>query len=96
VTTVNCNDVLEQLSDFLDEDQRADLCRKIEEHLSQCHGCRFQVDTVKKTITLYQADRQADRTIELPVTVSRSLQAKLDREYQMVETQRASGSSGSD
>lgn len=89
---MNCNEVLEQLSEFLDEDQRADLCRKIEEHLSQCSDCRFQVDTVKKTIVLYQADRSLD----LPVTVSRSLQAALAREYQTAEAQRASGSADSD
>lgn len=89
---MNCNEVLEQLSDFLDEDQRADLCRKIEEHLSQCRDCRFQVDTVKKTITLYQAGQPS----ELPVTVSRSLQAVLAREYQTVEPRRAPGSTGND
>ena len=84
---MNCNEVLEQLSDFLDEEQRADLCRKIEEHLTQCRDCRYYVDTVKKTIVLYQADRPH----ELPVTVSHSLQAALAREYQTVEARSADG-----
>ena len=75
---MDCNEVLEQLSEFLDEEQRADLCRKIEEHLSQCRDCKFYVDSVKKTIVLYQADRPLD----LPVAVSSQLQAALAHEYQ--------------
>lgn len=76
---MDCNEVLEQLSDFLDVDARAELCRAIEQHLTQCRDCRFYVDSVKKTIVLYQADREVD----VPVTVSAKLQAALAREYQV-------------
>src|SRR5437867_873789 len=54
---VNCDEVLEQLADYLDEDARAELCRAIEAHLSRCRDCRVEVDTVRRTIVLYQADR---------------------------------------
>jgi len=74
---VDCNEVLEQLSEFLDVDARAELCRTIEQHLTQCHDCRYYVDSVRKTIVLYQADREVD----VPVTVSAQLQAALAREY---------------
>ena len=55
---VDCNEVLDQLAEYLDDDARAELCRAIEEHLSQCHGCKIEVDSVRKTIVLYQADRE--------------------------------------
>jgi predicted anti-sigma-YlaC factor YlaD len=74
---VDCNEVLEQLSEFLDESARAELCRAIEQHLSQCRDCRFYVDSVKKTIVLYQSDREVD----VPVTVNSQLKAALAREY---------------
>ncbi|HYM80998.1 MAG TPA: zf-HC2 domain-containing protein [Candidatus Limnocylindria bacterium] len=74
---MNCNEVLEQLGDYLDDDARAELCRTIEEHLHQCHDCQVYVDTVKKTIMLYQSDR----TVQVPVSLSSKLAAAMAREY---------------
>lgn len=74
---VNCNEVLEQLGDYLDEDARAELCREIEDHLHQCHDCQVYVDTVKKTIMLYQSDR----SVQIPVNVGSKLAALMAREY---------------
>ena len=74
---MNCNEVLEQLGDYLDEDSRAELCKAIEAHLHQCHDCQVYVDTVKKTIMLYQSDR----AVEVPIQVGGSLNAALAREY---------------
>lgn len=73
----NCQEVLDQLSEYLDEDARQELCRAIEEHLSACHDCQVYVDTVKKTIVLYHADRD----IETPVRVSDQLRAAMVRCY---------------
>jgi predicted anti-sigma-YlaC factor YlaD len=57
---VNCQELLEQLGDYLDEEARQDLCREIEEHLERCHDCRLVVDQTRKTIVLYQADQQVE------------------------------------
>lgn len=76
---MNCNEVLEQLGDYLDEDARAELCRAIEEHLTRCHDCKIYVDSVKKTIVLYQSEN----TIEFPVVANARLQAALAREYRL-------------
>jgi predicted anti-sigma-YlaC factor YlaD len=74
---VNCKEVLDQLSDFVDEEAREELCRAIEEHLARCGGCKVVVDTVKKTIMLYHSDGPA----ETPVRVSAALQSVLAFEY---------------
>ncbi len=74
---MDCSEVLDQLADYLDADAREDLCRAIEEHLSHCHGCRVEVDSVRRTIVLYQADRE----VELPSTVMNRLEAALAAEY---------------
>ena len=74
---MDCNEVLEQLAEYLDPDARAELCQVIEAHLKQCKDCQIEVDTVKKTIVLYQADRH----MATPITVSARLQALLTRAY---------------
>ena len=74
---LNCEDVLSQLSDFLDEEAREELCKAIEAHLHACPDCQVEVDTIKKTILLYRAERP----IELPLAVSGRLSAALTRAY---------------
>ena len=78
---MDCTEVLSQLSDYLDPEARAELCRAIEEHLVRCPDCRVEVDSVKKTIVLYQADSH----VEIPVRVSAALQVALAREYRRVQ-----------
>jgi anti-sigma factor RsiW len=74
---VKCKEVLDQLSEYVDDEARADLCREIEEHLARCGGCKVVVDTVRKTILLYHNDG----TAEIPVRVSAALERALAREY---------------
>ena len=74
---MDCSEVLEQLADYLDADARAEMCRAIEEHLKVCEGCRVEVDSVRKTIVLYQADRE----VHVPQPAAASLQSALAREY---------------
>ena len=82
VREVDCNEVLEQLADYLDDDAREELCRAIEAHLSRCRDCRVEVDTVRKTIVLYQVDQE----VPLPPTVSAGLQAALSKEYRKIDS----------
>jgi predicted anti-sigma-YlaC factor YlaD len=70
---------LEQLGEFLDEDARAELCREIQVHLDRCPDCRIYVDTVKKTIVLYQNGASP----EMPVAANARLQTALAREYRL-------------
>jgi predicted anti-sigma-YlaC factor YlaD len=74
---VDCSEVLEQLADYLDADARAEMCRAIEEHLRFCAGCRVEVDSVRKTVVLYQSDRE----VHVPSTALSGLKAALAREY---------------
>ena len=74
---MDCNEVLEQLADYLDDDAREELCRAIESHLSRCRDCRLEVDTVRKTIVLYQMDRE----VAMPPGASSSLESALAKEY---------------
>ena len=73
----DCDSVLEQLSDYLDVEARDELCHAIEEHMSRCQDCRVYVDSVKKTIVLYQNGS----SVEMPMRATAQLTAALAREY---------------
>lgn len=77
---MDCSEVLEQLGDYVDKQTRAELCKAIEEHLAQCRDCRLEVDTVHRTIVLYQAD-EAERDIPIPAGLAARLEAALSRAY---------------
>jgi anti-sigma factor (TIGR02949 family) len=65
----SCQELLGQLSDYVDGELEEALCAELEAHLAGCPNCRVMVDTVRKTITLYS--RQA--TTKLPADVEARL-----------------------
>jgi anti-sigma factor (TIGR02949 family) len=54
----NCRHLLGSLSDFIDGSLEADLCAEIEHHLAECENCCIVVDSLNKTIYLYQTTSQ--------------------------------------
>lgn len=77
MTGVECNEVFEQLQEYFDEETRTRICAVIEEHLHRCPTCQVYVDTVRKTIVLYQNDRH----VEMPAHLTMQLEAVMAREY---------------
>lgn len=51
-----CRELLGAISDYVDGSLQDELCRELERHLSDCDDCRVVVNTLKKTIDLYQTD----------------------------------------
>lgn len=74
---LDCESVLEQMSEYVDAETRAELREAIQDHLARCQDCQIKVDTVKKTILLYQSGSM----VELPIRANASLSAVLAREY---------------
>ena len=70
----NCKSMLENLSDYIDGDLQAELCKEIEQHISGCENCRIVVDTLKKTVELY---KQTSEPVDLPIEVRQRLYKKL-------------------
>jgi predicted anti-sigma-YlaC factor YlaD len=79
VKEVPCGEVREKLSDYIDQETLDEICREIEAHLAQCDDCRVEVDTVKKTIMLYQKGS----SVEVPIRATAKLSAALAREYRL-------------
>ena len=75
---MECNELIEQLSEYLDPEARAQICREIEEHLSRCRDCSLYVDSVKKTIVIAQSHSAP----AVPVALNDRLQAALMRAYE--------------
>ena len=71
-----CEHLLDQLSDYIDGDAAAAVCAEIERHLAGCADCRAVVDTLRKTVYLYQALPQP----ELPAGARERLLAALSLE----------------
>jgi predicted anti-sigma-YlaC factor YlaD len=49
-----CRQLLGSLSDYIDGDLEQVLCDEIEQHMGECDNCRIVIDTLRKTIELYQ------------------------------------------
>jgi anti-sigma factor (TIGR02949 family) len=50
----NCHELISSLSEYVDGSLQAEICQEIERHLRECHKCRVVVNTLKKTVELYQ------------------------------------------
>jgi predicted anti-sigma-YlaC factor YlaD len=51
---MNCQEILEGLSEYIDEELAEKTCREIESHLKDCYNCRVVVNTLRMTVTMYQ------------------------------------------
>ena len=49
-----CRQLLSSLSEYVDGDLGQELCDEIELHMEDCDNCRIVVDTLQKTVYLYQ------------------------------------------
>ena len=70
-----CNALLGNLSEYIDGELRADLCAQIEEHMKTCENCRVVVNTLQKTVELFE---RCNDPCELPEAIRERLFAKLE------------------
>ncbi|MFM8319556.1 MAG: anti-sigma factor family protein [Chloroflexota bacterium] len=54
----NCRHLLGSLSEYVDGEACAEICAEIEQHLSSCENCRVVVDSLRKTVSLYQSEQE--------------------------------------
>ena len=71
----NCRYLLDSLSDYIDDQLEEELCRELEKHLAGCENCKIVVDTLRKTVYLYQVNTAQP---ELPNEIRQRLYQKLD------------------
>lgn len=74
---MNCENVIHELSDFIDGDLDGALKQELESHLKGCEDCKLVVDQTKKTIELF-CDSEP---VELPGEVRARLHDALRRKF---------------
>lgn len=51
---MECRELLEKLSEYIEGELDPQLCLELEKHMKDCHPCLLFVNSLKKTITLYK------------------------------------------
>jgi anti-sigma factor RsiW len=51
---LTCQEVIDALSAYLDDDLREEVVAEIERHIELCDDCRAEFDTLNMTIKLYR------------------------------------------
>ena len=69
----NCNQVLAELANYLDDHLAAEIRREMEIHLSECLTCRAIYDSTRKTIRIVTESRSFD----LPENISAKIVEKV-------------------
>jgi anti-sigma factor (TIGR02949 family) len=77
VSKLSCQEVLDQLWEYLDDDARAELSARIDEHLGRCKDCSVEVDSLRKTISLYRCEE----AVAVPIQLSDRLLEALGKAY---------------
>ena len=67
---INCQDVLAQLSSYIDGELDSVGCANLEAHLEDCDDCRIVFNTLKKTIELCKKGIQHTT---LPISIKKRL-----------------------
>ena len=74
---LSCQEVLDQLWEYLDDDARSELRTAIDGHLANCSHCQVEVDSIQHTIRLYRAEEK----VSVPVQLSDKLMDALKSAY---------------
>lgn len=56
--TMTCEELIEQLSAYLDDELSEELTQAAREHLATCENCSVVLDTTQKTILLFREQSQ--------------------------------------
>jgi len=51
---IHCKDYLARFSDYIDGELSPAICAQIEEHLKDCTNCTVVLNTLQRTVELYQ------------------------------------------
>ena len=73
--SVNCRQLLDSLSDYVDGSLGDELCAEIDRHMENCADCQIVVDSLRKTIYLYH--KTAPQAV-VPLDVKQRLYHHLD------------------
>ena len=74
---LTCQEVLDQLADYLDEAASSELIQEVDRHLGGCRDCQVEVDCLKQVIMIYREEER----VFLPEPLVDRLQSALEQAY---------------
>ncbi|MBV6430304.1 MAG: hypothetical protein IANPNBLG_00413 [Bryobacteraceae bacterium] len=66
MTKLECKEIFEQLSEYLDRQLPADLCDQIDAHIEACPPCVRFVESLRKTMELCKDLKEEEKPAPLP------------------------------
>jgi anti-sigma factor (TIGR02949 family) len=73
---MKCNELIQYLSDYIDQKLDTELSEEVRQHLATCENCCIALDTTQKTILLYKTAGHE----ELPIGQRSRLFERLEAE----------------
>ena len=73
-----CEDVLAELSAYLDDELAADIRRQIEAHMQHCNTCRAVYDSTKKTLRIVTDSGSFELSEDVSNRISRNIRARIE------------------
>ena len=73
----SCEDVLAELSDYLDDELAASLRKQVEEHMVHCRTCRAVYDSTRKTLQIVTESGAFELSEDVSSRIAKSIRAKI-------------------
>lgn len=73
----SCEDVLAELSNYLDDELSLDLRKQVETHMGHCRTCRAVYDSTRKTLRIVTESGWFELPEDVSLRVSRRIRAKI-------------------
>ena len=77
MTNEQCCEFLTYLNDYVDGTLNDEICKVLEDHICECKNCEIVVNTLKKTVELYQHNEEK---VQLPEDTRKKLFLSLNLE----------------
>ena len=80
MTTLACQDVQAEISNYLDDDLSPDIRRALEHHLGTCRTCQILIDSMRKTLRIVTDSGSFELPLERAAPLVERIMARVRRE----------------
>jgi predicted anti-sigma-YlaC factor YlaD len=77
----SCEEVLAELSNYLDDELAEALRKQVEEHMVHCRTCRAMYDSTRKTLRIVTESGSFELSEDVSSRVANSIRAKIRAKY---------------
>ena len=82
---LTCEELLQGLNDYVDNETLTALCRQFADHLAGCSPCQVVVDNVRNTIRIYKAGEVYPMPPEFHARLRAALEAKWKKAFPVAD-----------